>query len=202
MAIALGEAMIPLRRGAVLASLTLLALVIVNACHSSASGSTGGKEAAHVSMHAPAVDAKKVVDLAGVHNVVTYAPNMIGGGQPEGAEGLETLAAMGIKTIVSVDGATPDVEGAKKLGMRYVHLPISYDTVTPERQQQLAQVVANCEGPIYMHCHHGKHRSAGALACALVVAGKTTPEQAQERMAVSGTAKDYTGLWAAVRGAK
>jgi protein tyrosine phosphatase (PTP) superfamily phosphohydrolase (DUF442 family) len=127
---------------------------------------------------------------------------VICGGVPEGDEGLHTLAAMGVKTIITVDGATPDVEGAKQLGMQYVHLPISYDTVTPERQKQLAQAIHSVQGPIYLHCHHGKHRSAAALGSAMVLAGKMTPEEAQERMGVSGTAKDYTGLWQAVKDAK
>jgi hypothetical protein len=105
---------------------------------------------------------------------------------------------MGIKTILSVDGATPDVATASALGMRYVHLPISYDTVTPQRRKELAQAIASCEPPIYTHCHHGKHRSAAALATAMVGAGKLTPEAAQERMQVSGTAKEYVGLWQAV----
>ena len=32
-----------------------------------------------------------------------------------------------------------------------------------ERLKELAQAVASCEGPIYLHCHHGKHRSAAAV---------------------------------------
>lgn len=154
------------------------------------------------SIAAPAANADKALQLPGVHNVVTYVPGVVCGGVPEGEEGLHTLAAMGIKTIVSVDGATPDVAGAEKLGIRYVHLPISYDTVTPARQKELAQAISSVEGPVYMHCHHGKHRSAAALGSALVLAGKLTPAQAEERMKVSGTAKEYTGLWKAVAEAR
>lgn len=150
----------------------------------------------------PPLGAAKSVAMPGLHNVVTYAPDVICGGVPEGEEGLQTLAAMGVRTIVSVDGATPDVADAERLGMRYVHLPISYDGVSAERQLQLAQVLASMPGPVYMHCHHGKHRSAGALGSAVVLAGKLTPEQALERMAVSGTAKEYAGLWRAVSEAK
>jgi len=150
----------------------------------------------------PPLTAEQPVELAGLHNVVAYAPSVVGGGQPEGKEGLETLAAMGIKTVISVDGAVPDVDAAKAVGIRYVHLPISYDTVTPERQKQLAQAVANCDGPIYVHCHHGKHRSSAALGAALVLAGKLTPETAQSRMRISGCAKEYEGLWKAVANAK
>ncbi|MBX3461646.1 MAG: cytochrome c [Planctomycetes bacterium] len=147
----------------------------------------------------PAVGAPSASTLPGLHNVVTYAPDVICGGVPEGAEGLQTLAAMGVQSIVSVDGATPDVAGAERRGMRYVHLPISYDTVTAERQQQLAQALHSLPRPIYVHCHHGKHRSAAALATAAVRAGVLTNDEALERMAVSGTAKDYQGLWQAVR---
>ncbi len=32
-----------------------------------------------------------------------------------------------MKTIISVDGATPNVAMAEKYGMRYVHLPHGYD---------------------------------------------------------------------------
>jgi len=150
----------------------------------------------------PGPGATKAEHLPGLHNVVTYAPNVVGGGQPEGAEGLRTLAAMGIKTVVSVDGAAPDVALAEKLGMRYVHLPISYDTVTRARQRELAQALTSCDGPVYVHCHHGKHRSSAALGTALVLCGTLTPDQANERMAVSGLAKDYPGLWQAVAEAK
>jgi protein tyrosine phosphatase (PTP) superfamily phosphohydrolase (DUF442 family) len=155
-----------------------------------------------VTIAPPAPTDGKAANLAGLHNVVTYAPNVVCGGVPEGEEGLHTLAAMGIKTIVSVDGATPDVATAEKLGMHYIHLPISYNGITQQRQKELAQAVVNADGPVYMHCHHGKHRSASALATALVQSGKLTTAQAVERMKVSGTAENYQGLWQAARDSK
>ena len=150
----------------------------------------------------PPIGAAKAETMPGLHNVVTYAPNLVCGGVPEGQEGLHTLAAMGIKTIVSVDGATPDVATAERLGMHYVHLPISYDGVPEARQKELAQVLHSLPGPVYMHCHHGRHRSAAALGTAVVLAGVLTPEQVVDRMKVSGTAENYRGLWQAVRAAK
>lgn len=155
------------------------------------------QQQAHVTP--PPITADQAAHLDGLHNVVTYGPGMYSGGVPEGREGLATLAAMGVKTIVSVDGATPDVATAEALGMRYVHLPISYNGVPEDRQKELAQAISSLPGPVYMHCHHGKHRSASALASAMVCAGKMTPEQAEERMKVSGTSKDYAGLWTSVR---
>jgi len=175
-------------------------LFLLAACQQSAS--QANTQPTMPTLTAPPVDAPTAATMPGLHNVVTYAPDLVCGGVPEGEEGLLTLAAMGIKTIVSVDGATPDIETAEKLGMRYVHLPISYDTVTPERQKQLAQVISTLPHPLYVHCHHGKHRSGAALGTAVVLAGKLTPAQAKERMKVSGTAKDYEGLWKAVQEAK
>jgi len=141
-------------------------------------------------------------NLPGIHNLVTYADDLLCGGVPEGAEGFVTLAKLGVKTVISVDGATPDLKNAEANGLRYVHLPISYDTVTTERQTQIAQAIVNVERPIYVHCHHGKHRSGAGLGTALVRAGILSVEQVSERMGVSGTAASYTGLWAAVREAQ
>lgn len=182
---------------AIPAVLALGAVLFSSSCRS---GGTSHADTthAHATVQMPALDARKAADLPGLHNVVSYAPNLMSGGQPEGQEGFATLQAMGIKTVISVDGQKPDVQLAAKLGLRYVHLPISYDTIPKDRQRELAQAIASCEGPIYLHCHHGKHRSAAALGSALVLCGTLTPEVAQQRMKVSGTAKEYTGLWKVV----
>lgn len=47
-------------------------------------------------------------DLAGLHNVVLFHEGFYSGSAPEGDEGFNTLASIGIKTIISVDGAIPE----------------------------------------------------------------------------------------------
>ena len=185
-----------------LAASFLLATVLATACQSSGGAHHDRGDHAPSEVAPPPLGADQAVHLPGLHNVVSYADRTMSGGQPEGREGLATLAAMGVKTVISVDGAKPDAALAAQLGLTYVHLPISYDTITPQRQRELAQAITSCEGPIYLHCHHGKHRSAAALGSALVLCGALTPEQAQQRMRVSGTAKEYTGLWQAVAAGK
>ena len=162
----------------------------------------GDSSVTDVIIEQPAISAQTPRNLPGVNNVVTYAPGLICGGVPEGDEGFETLAAIGIKTVISVDGATPDLKRSGTLAIRYVHLPIGYDTITIARQQQLAQAISNLESPIYMHCHHGKHRSGAGLATALVRSGRMTIEAVSARMHVSGTSPSYAGLWQAVRDAE
>ena len=63
---------------------------------------------------------------------------MLAGSQPEGNATLARLAAQGVKTVVSVQGAKPDVEAARKHGLRYVHLPISYNGVPTNRAVEFA----------------------------------------------------------------
>jgi protein tyrosine phosphatase (PTP) superfamily phosphohydrolase (DUF442 family) len=143
----------------------------------------------------PAVSATAAADLPGLHNVVAYTDELYSGSQPEGP-GLETLADMGFRTIISVDGAQPAVESAEALGLRYVHLPIGYDGIDANRKLELARAVRDLPGPIYVHCHHGKHRSAGAAAAITLALGELDEAGAKARMKVSGTAADYKGLWA------
>ncbi len=162
----------------------------------------GDSSVTDVIIEQPEISAQTPRNLPGVNNVVTYAPGLLCGGVPEGDEGFETLAAIGIKTVISVDGATPDLKRSGTLAIRYVHLPIGYDTITIARQQQLAQAISNLESPIYMHCHHGKHRSGAGLATALVRSGRMTIEAVSARMHVSGTSPSYAGLWQAVRDAE
>lgn len=143
----------------------------------------------------PALEAEQPANLPGIHNMVAYAPGLYSGSVPEGDEGFATLEGLGIRTIISVDGALPEVEVARAHGLRYVHLPIGYNGMDESRTLEIAKAIDTLPGPVYVHCHHGKHRSAGAAAAAAVTLGKLTNEQALQRMKVSGTAPNYTGLY-------
>jgi protein tyrosine phosphatase (PTP) superfamily phosphohydrolase (DUF442 family) len=130
-----------------------------------------------------------------IENVHPLTPQLISGGQPEGDAAFSKLAEMGVKTIVSVDGAKPDLELAKKHGLRYVHIPFGYDGVDADAQASLTRLVREAPGPIFIHCHHGKHRGPAAAAVACMAAGDMTREQAAEFMKLAGTGKEYKGLW-------
>ena len=140
----------------------------------------------------------EAIDLPGLHNVVAYHDSYYSGSVPEGAAGFETLRAMGVRTIISVDGQVPDIQAARAHGMKYVHLPIGYNGFDESRRLELARATrdAMLVGPVFVHCHHGKHRSAGAAAAVAVSLGWGTPQQMIQRMHVSGTSPSYTGLFA------
>lgn len=88
---------------------------------------------------APLPSGVKRLNIPGVHNAFAIGTKLISGGTPETAEGFATLRTLGVKTIISVDGAPPDVEVARQHGIRYVHLPCGYDGISTNRQQLLAK---------------------------------------------------------------
>lgn len=137
-------------------------------------------------------------DLPGLHNVIEVTPGVFSGSVPEGAAGFASLRQLGIRTVISVDGAAPEVTAARREGLRYVHLPVGYDGIPSDKQVQLARAVRDLPGPVYIHCHHGKHRSPAAAASVAVVLGRLEPDQAVALMKQAGTGSVYTGLYGCV----
>lgn len=109
------------------------------------------------------------------------------------------LAQLGVRVVVSVDGGKPKTELARKHGLRYVHLPIGYDGVPAIRVAELVKTASTAEGPIYVHCHHGKHR--GPAAAAVICRGikKWNTEEAARWLTQAGTGSEYAGLHRDVR---
>jgi protein tyrosine phosphatase (PTP) superfamily phosphohydrolase (DUF442 family) len=142
------------------------------------------------------------VEASHLPNAYRVTDQVISGGLPEGEIAFEELARLGVKTVISVDGMTPDVETARRHGLRYVHLPHGYDRVPVDRGKELAKAVAELPGPVYIHCHHGKHRSPAAAAVACIEAGLLDPQDALAVLATAGTNPNYAGLYDSVRQAR
>ncbi len=124
------------------------------------------------------------------------------GGMPAGEPAFDELRDMGIRTIICVDGATPDVKAAESRGMRYVHIPLKYAGITAEQQAELSRAVRDLPRPIYIHCHHGKHRSPAAAAMAGIGVGAMSDDEGTAFLKTAGTGKNYAGLWACVGSAR
>jgi protein tyrosine phosphatase (PTP) superfamily phosphohydrolase (DUF442 family) len=141
---------------------------------------------------------ERPLELTGLHNVFRITERLYSGSSPEGDAGFQSLQKLGVRTIVSVDGARPDVERAHKFGLRYVHLPIGYDGVPREQALRIARAVRDLPGPVYIHCHHGKHRGPAAAAVVhLCLDEKCSAVDAVADMRRAGTDPHYTGLYAA-----
>jgi hypothetical protein len=120
------------------------------------------------------------------------------GAAPEGDAGFESLRKLGIKTIITVDGTKPDLERAHKFGFRYVHLPHGYDGISTNTELRLIKAAETVPGPIYVHCHHGKHRgpTAAAVICMATEGWSTADGLAWLKEA--GTSTNYSGLFETV----
>lgn len=149
--------------------------------------------------NAPLPNGVKRLNIPGVQNAFAIGTNLISGGTPATDEGFSALRALGVKTIISVDGAPPDIEAARKNAIRYVHLPCGYDGITTNRQQQLAKAATTLPGPIFVHCHHGAHRGPAAAAIIAMAGQRWTTNTAEAWLHTAGTGTNFHGLYASVR---
>jgi protein tyrosine phosphatase (PTP) superfamily phosphohydrolase (DUF442 family) len=136
------------------------------------------------------------IEKHGLHNVYRIDTKLFSGSSPEDEAGFRSLSELGIRTIISVDGAKPDVALAHKFGMRYVHIPVGYDGISRAEILRLVKAARDLPGPVYVHCHHGKHRGpTAAAAIHLCLDDKCSVEQALAEMKRAGTDPHYAGLY-------
>jgi protein tyrosine phosphatase (PTP) superfamily phosphohydrolase (DUF442 family) len=140
----------------------------------------------------------KKMEVPAIENFFSVTDSLYSGGGPETDEAFETLSKLGIKTIITVDGAKPKVELARKYGMRYIHLPHGYDGIPNETAVKLVKAAKTAEGPIFVHCHHGKHRGPAAVGVICQGVANWSAKSAESWMKKAGTAPDYDGLYKSV----
>lgn len=172
---------------------------VAMACGTALAGCAGDHRPAARSALPPADPVVSLSPSISIESFLEPFPGVYSGGEPQGREELEQLAGLGIKTIISVDGSEPDVEAARALGMRYVHVPIGYDGLTPDQSLVIARALRDLPGPVFFHCYHGKHRGPAAAAVAAVLLGRATSDQALAFLTTAGTSTNYAGLWSCVR---
>lgn len=140
----------------------------------------------------------KPIPAKGMENVFRVSDRLYSGSAPEGDEGFAQLQKLGIKTVISVDGSKPDAELAHKYGLHYVHLPHGYNGISPEVQAELVKAAQVSPGPIFVHCHHGKHRGPAAVAVICMANEGWSTAQGDAWLKLAGTATNYQGLYLTV----
>lgn len=146
--------------------------------------------------------ARSTTHAGPIRNLHVLSPGLYSGDEPATQHHYQQLSSLGIKTVISVDAVAPDPDLASKHGIKIVHLPIGYDGIEDPRAAELASAIAQLEHPIYLHCHHGKHRGPAALCVGAIGAGIITNDQAIEFMTLAGTSDNYPGLWSAAQNAR
>lgn len=142
---------------------------------------------------------KRITQLDDLQNTWQLSARVYSGGEPHSADAFKQLYEAGIRTLVSVDGKVPDVEAARQQGLRYIHIPVGYDSVDNDAQLSLTQVSRQIQGPIYVHCHHGLHRGPAAAAVLCRIDDGRSAKEAEHILAAVGTSHKYMGLWQSVR---
>lgn len=85
------------------------------------------------------------------------------------SEGIENLAAMGVRTIVDLrdNASASESKICARLGIRYVNFPMTGHDAPEDRVVDevlsIIQTGQNAKEPVYVHCAAGKHR-AGTMA--------------------------------------
>ena len=132
-------------------------------------------------------------------NAFQVTTNVFSGATPVGTNAFAELKRLGVKTIITVDGARPDAEAAAAHGLRYVHLPIGYGAMSRDQELSLIKAASTLPGPFYLHCHHGKHRGPTAAALVCMASEGWNGEQALSWMRTAGTGTNYTGLFQTIQ---
>ena len=133
-----------------------------------------------------------------VENLLRFRDGIYSGGEPKSDEAFSALAHLGIKTIISVDGAKPKVDIARANGLRYVHIPIGYEGISDSAADSLTRAARECKGPLLVHCHHGRHRAPAAAAIFGMAQGAASNDESIRFLKSAGTSRDYAGLWRSV----
>ena len=148
----------------------------------------------------PSIHSMQPQSFEGLTHVVAFQETLFSGAKPTSNDGMHSLVCLGVKTIICVDGVTPDVEVAGRFGINTIHLPMHYSKPSQSQVIELATALKQGQqlGNVYIHCHHGKHRSATAAALASIALGQSSTQLMLDRMRVSQTSTQYAGLWEAV----
>lgn len=118
------------------------------------------------------------------------------GAAPETPEEFAFLKQIGIKTIISVDRAKPNLAVAESLGIRYVQIPIGYAKVPRDAALDFlkAMRMSSVAKPVYLHCHAGKFRAGAMAATYRVAVDKWSNDSAFAEFLRLGGSDKYKGL--------
>jgi protein tyrosine/serine phosphatase len=101
-------------------------------------------------------------NFPGLPNFHEVASGIYRGGAPT-AEGLKTLKALNVQTIIDLRierAAQAEKQAAQKLGFNWLHLPMGREAPTKQQVEDfLAALASSQEAPVFVHCQHGADRT-------------------------------------------
>lgn len=123
--------------------------------------------------------------VAGVPNFGKLNDNYYRGAQPKG-EAFAELKRLGIKTVVDLrkDNMREAQALAERHGLRYVNIPLTTSQPPTEEQTAYFLRLVNdpANGPVYVHCKGGRHRTGVMTAIYRMTREGWTADQAYDEM--------------------
>lgn len=138
------------------------------------------------------------VDLAGVPNLYRITANLYRSAQPT-AEGFHNLAALGIKSVISMRQTVNDTPLAEGTHLHLTRVPMKSRYVA---EKSGAKVVATMQalnaalsqGPTLIHCHHGADRTGLIAALYRILTQDWRREEALRELVEGGFG--FHAMWA------
>jgi len=111
------------------------------------------------------IRAASLDEIDGVHNFHQVDAHVYRGAQPHGA-GFDTLAKLGIKTVIDLRGERSEQAEVERTGMHYVRL--AWSGYKAPDDAQVAKVLSlmndSSAWPVFVHCRRGADRTGTAIA--------------------------------------
>jgi protein tyrosine/serine phosphatase len=125
------------------------------------------------------------------HNFAKIAPDVYRSNHPTRAR-FEKYAAMGIKTVLNLRGATRhshykfEAETCEALGLELVDIPLSARSAPPKmRLLEVVDVVSTIQKPFLMHCKSGADRTGLVAAIYLMSVEGQSVYEAKKQLSLS-----------------
>ncbi len=133
-------------------------------------------------IHRPNPELAHPEDIPGVANFAKVTDGVWRGAQPT-AEGMATLKAMGVRTIVNLRALSSDRDELRGLGLDYVHLPSTALVPDEEVVAAFLKVATDkARRPVFVHCQHGSDRTGVAIAAYRVAVQGWSMEKARREL--------------------
>jgi tyrosine-protein phosphatase SIW14 len=138
------------------------------------------------------------VEAPGLPNFHQVNDHVFRGGQPL-PQGWQTLANMGIKTVIDLrrtdeHSTEEEAKAVRAANMKYVNFPMR-GVIAPS-DEQITKILAllNSNEPVFIHCKRGADRTGAVIACYRIAHDRWDRQQALNEAKSFGMAWTQVGL--------
>jgi protein tyrosine/serine phosphatase len=133
------------------------------------------------------------ISLNGVPNLHKVSDTLYRSAQPT-AEGMRSLKALGIETVVNLRSFHSDRDEIGATGLAYEHIYMKAWHPEEEDAVRFLQIATNPKRtPVLVHCQHGADRTGTMVALYRIIVQGWSKEKALEEM--TGGGYGFHGIW-------